>query len=272
MQFVSSWPGARCPSHPVALDLLRRCGVPVAAPSANRFGHISPTSAAHVVGDLGQWPSGLLVLDGGETCDKGIESTIVRVVRPGGGSNAIVVEVVRQGALSVRELMAADLGAEVEFRIIRRETAMDAGVAETAPGQLITHYAPDVESFVLVPGCSGSGGGGGGEIIPEVQLASCVIVDFGGAQAALRSRAAAYEDISARGDPVEAAANLFAALRRAEIVEGARAVLLPDLRDDDRGSEAAVFDRIYRAASGKFACLDTEGLVRAAVDPRGGKV
>jgi hypothetical protein len=49
-------------------------------------------------------------------------------------------------------------------------------------------------------------------------------------------------------------------------------VLLPDLRDDDRGSEAAVFDRIYRAASGKFACLDAEGLVRAAVDPRGGKV
>ena len=73
--------GLRCPSHPVAQALLRAglaLGVPgVSAPSANRFGRVSPTTAAHVQSELGQ---GLLILDGGE-CDVGIESTIIDCTR-----------------------------------------------------------------------------------------------------------------------------------------------------------------------------------------------
>lgn len=79
--------GLRCPAHPLALELLRRFGGGLAAPSANRFGHVSPTTAQHVRDEFGDALP--IVLDGGE-CDVGIESTIVdctteppRVLRPG---------------------------------------------------------------------------------------------------------------------------------------------------------------------------------------------
>ena len=79
--------GLRCPAHPLALKVLRAFGGGLAAPSANRFGHISPTSAAHVREEFGA--SVPLVLDGGD-CEVGIESTIIdlsstvpRILRPG---------------------------------------------------------------------------------------------------------------------------------------------------------------------------------------------
>ena len=79
--------GLRCPAHPLALALLRAFGGGLAAPSANRFGHVSPTSAAHVRAEFGEALP--IVLDGGD-CEVGIESTIVafgtggaRILRPG---------------------------------------------------------------------------------------------------------------------------------------------------------------------------------------------
>jgi L-threonylcarbamoyladenylate synthase len=76
--------GLRCPSHPVAQALLRACGLGLAAPSANRFGRVSPTTAAHVQAELG---SALLVLDGGP-CPVGIESTLVDCTRGARGAAA----------------------------------------------------------------------------------------------------------------------------------------------------------------------------------------
>jgi L-threonylcarbamoyladenylate synthase len=67
--------GVRMPSHPVALALIRRSNVPIAAPSANRSGKPSPTSAQHVLQDLGGRISG--VVDGGDTCQVGVESTVI---------------------------------------------------------------------------------------------------------------------------------------------------------------------------------------------------
>ncbi|MFM9916432.1 MAG: L-threonylcarbamoyladenylate synthase [Rhizobacter sp.] len=117
--------GLRCPSHPVALALLRAAaerGVPgVAAPSANRFGRLSPTQAAHVVAELG---SGLLVLDGGP-CEIGIESTIVDCSR----DRAVLL---RPGTLT-RSVIETVLGCPLEDR--------DAA-APRAPGTLDAHYAP----------------------------------------------------------------------------------------------------------------------------------
>ena len=117
--------GLRCPSHPVAHALLlaaRRLGVPgVAAPSANRFGRISPTRASHVVDEFGD---SLLVLDGGD-CDVGIESTIVDC----SGDRPVLL---RPGQIP-RE---------------RIETAAGMALAEAdassprAPGTLESHYAP----------------------------------------------------------------------------------------------------------------------------------
>lgn len=111
--------GVRVPSHPVARELLDEFGKPLAAPSANRFGHVSPTTAAHVREDLGADVD--LVLEGGPS-EVGIESTIVDL---SGGAAAIL----RPGKISREEL----------------QEIISLGKAETAPrhsGGMEKHYAP----------------------------------------------------------------------------------------------------------------------------------
>ena len=113
----------RCPAHPVMQALLRASGLPLAAPSANRSGGVSPTSAAHVIASLGAKAG--TVLDGGET-EQGIESTIVglrddgswALLRPGPITEAQIVEVLSQPAAGI------------------------ASKTIEAPGQLASHYAP----------------------------------------------------------------------------------------------------------------------------------
>lgn len=113
----------RCPAHPVMRAVLAAAGLPLAAPSANRSGGVSPTTAAHVAASLGARVG--LVLDGG-TCPAGIESTIV-ALRPGGGW-----QILRPGPITQAQL-AAVLGSDPE--------AVTSAAIE-APGQLSSHYAP----------------------------------------------------------------------------------------------------------------------------------
>ena len=116
--------GLRVPNHPVALELLRAFGSGVAAPSANRFGRISPTTAAHVATEFGD---DLLVLDGGP-CDVGIESTIVDCTRG-------VPVLLRPGAIS-REQIAAVCG----MQPLSKEELP--ALTPRASGTLEAHYAP----------------------------------------------------------------------------------------------------------------------------------
>jgi L-threonylcarbamoyladenylate synthase len=124
--------GLRCPSHPVAQALLLAClplGVwGVSAPSANRFGRVSPTTAAHVQSELG---SDLLILDGGE-CDVGIESTIIDCTR---GEPVLL----RPGHITRGQIEAAC------GRIVLDKDAPQALLGQPAPrasGTLESHYAP----------------------------------------------------------------------------------------------------------------------------------
>jgi L-threonylcarbamoyladenylate synthase len=113
--------GLRVPAHPLALRLLERFAGGVAAPSANRFGRVSPTTAAHVIADLGTDVD--IVLDGGP-CEVGLESTIVdlsgepTILRPGGITAERITEV---------------LGTKIGY---------DTQGPARAPGMLATHYAP----------------------------------------------------------------------------------------------------------------------------------
>lgn len=120
--------GLRVPNHPVALALLRAFDSGVAAPSANRFGRISPTTAAHVVEELGDAVA--MVLDGGP-CDVGIESTILDLSRS-------TPEILRPGAIT-----AADI-ARVIGRMPAQATTEPAGnqAAPRVSGALAAHYAP----------------------------------------------------------------------------------------------------------------------------------
>jgi L-threonylcarbamoyladenylate synthase len=116
--------GLRCPSHPVAQALLRACGLGLAAPSANRFGRVSPTTAAHVQAELG---TALLVLDGGP-CPVGIESTLVDCTR---GAPVVL----RPGQITREQLQ------EACGRSVGQPAEPDAA-APRASGTLESHYAP----------------------------------------------------------------------------------------------------------------------------------
>ena len=126
----------RVPAHPATLEVLRLVGDGVAAPSANRFGRVSPTTAAHVVADLGSDVD--CVLDGGP-CAVGVESTIVDLTGE-------VPEVLRSGAVTAQQI--AD--------VCGTDVRVWAGEGEArAPGMLAAHYAP-VASVVVADDVDGA--------------------------------------------------------------------------------------------------------------------
>jgi len=335
--------GVRVPAHPTARALLEAARVPVAAPSANRFGHVSPTSAAHVLADLGHCPIAVVDPGGhGTTCDVGIESTVV-----GLGVGGTDLRVFRLGGAPLAELSACArrAGLEVTVRLVGRadqsqgaapeddgeadapgEAGPDArgpgaeaeaedgdGEALEAPGQLLTHYAPDVPAALCAwarPRRAAAAGAGGGAAAsspagaclvplrgcraPAAALADTVVLDLGGhlrraagtaagGDAGTQLPALAYRSLddpasdwgdgagadgrrageAAATSPAEAVAisrrAVFASLRWAEAVPGARVVLLCDPLavpgwKGVPGADA-LRDRLFRAASGGFAGL-----------------
>ena len=129
--------GVRMPAHPVALELIRRTGLPIAAPSANRFGHTSPTTAAHVLDDLeGRIDA---VVDGGPTAF-GLESTVVDP------SNSPVI-VYRPGAITLEQIRA--VAGTAELFAERTMPASNPPEALPSPGVGLRHYAPKARLILL---------------------------------------------------------------------------------------------------------------------------
>ncbi len=116
--------GVRCPSHPVAAAIITAAGAPIAAPSANRFGRISPTSAAHVADELGGRID--LIVDAGRS-EHGLESTVVTI----DGDEVVIL---RHGAIT-REALA-------EHVLVRELDTADTATRATAPGHDVRHYSP----------------------------------------------------------------------------------------------------------------------------------
>jgi L-threonylcarbamoyladenylate synthase len=123
--------GLRVPSHPVARDLLAAFGGGIAAPSANRFGRISPTTAAHVADDLGDAVA--LILDGG-ACTVGIESTIVAFTED-------EPALLRPGGIGIDDLA----------RVLGRAPRAPGAAAPRASGALASHYAPRTPALLIAP-------------------------------------------------------------------------------------------------------------------------
>ena len=130
--------GGRMPAHPVALALIRAAGVPVAAPSANRFGHTSPTTAEHVAADLGGRIDA--IVDGGETAH-GLESTVMEPREDG-------CVIYRPGVITAEQVRGVCEGT-VEYYV--HEEAAREPEALLSPGVGIRHYAPRAR-MVLVGG------------------------------------------------------------------------------------------------------------------------
>lgn len=125
--------GLRIPAHPVALALIEESGLPIAAPSANRFTQLSPTTARHVANGLGQVVD--MILDGGPT-EVGIESTVLSLTGP--------QPVLLRPGMVTREAMEAYLGP-----ILLLENARD---AHASPGLHAKHYSPRTPLYLLSPG------------------------------------------------------------------------------------------------------------------------
>ncbi len=235
----------RVPAHPVALALLTAAGVPVAAPSANRFSRPSPTTAAHVLTDLEGRVD--LVLDAGPT-DIGVESTIVDCTR-----SPPVVR--RAGGVPFDAL------AEVVSGLRVSEDVADVAESQVAPGQLLRHYAPDARLTVYA--------GPPAQVVARIAREARTQVARGArvgvlapdevllalAPALAAAAASGRIDVASlgpRGDPPAAARVLFAALRE---LDAKRVDVILAAGPVTSGLGAAVWDRLRRAAEGRVIPL-----------------
>ncbi len=217
----------RMPDHPVTQALLEAFGGPLVAPSANRFGSISPTSAADVRAELeGRIAA---VLDGGR-CPLGVESTIVAIDRDG------ALRLLRPGALPVEDIETV---APVERAMARGDTA-----APESPGQLSRHYAPGTP-LVLVDDLETPAEG------PPSRLALLRV--SGDPDLARRAYEAAGHTVvdvvslSRGGDLAEAARELFAALRRLD--DCGADTIVAERSPTSSGLGFAIEDRLQRASA-----------------------
>jgi L-threonylcarbamoyladenylate synthase len=203
--------GIRVPKG-FAATIIRKFDRPLAAPSANTSGKISPTSADHVAQDLGGKLQ--LILDGG-AAPVGVESTILRVEDGR-------IRLLRPGGVSVEQIEAA-----TGLPVIR---PVGPSATIEAPGMLASHYAPGAAVRLNVT---------------ELQAGEALI-DFAGQNIAGREFAATVLNLSPSGDLAEAAANLFDYLKQADATGAAKIAVAPI---PNRGLGEAINDRLIRAAA-----------------------
>lgn len=206
--------GLRIPSHPLALQLLRQFDGPLAAPSANRSTHISPTTADHVRQELGDRVD--LILDGGR-CQVGIESTVLdlttdppAILRPGGLSKAQIESII---------------GPVLEFN---RTAPLNQPVA--SPGQQEIHYAPTTPTYRFEPGQR--------QTLPQTNAAHIFL-----GQPSIRPHDKHH--ITLPEDPAQYARYLYALLRELDS-RGLEAIYIQMPPDEPRWT--AIRDRLRRAS------------------------
>lgn len=211
----------RVPAHPLAKDLLKALGRPVAAPSANRSGQLSPTTPAHVVQSLGDVDG--YVLAGGK-CTVGLESTVVDVTGD-------VPVVLRPGAITPEDIKM--LCGDVVVELSPNENN------PKSPGQLLKHYAPKTPLRLKAV-----------DVAPDEALLGFGSLKFMGVRGGGWARdlpAGRVLNLSETGDLNEAAANLFAMLHQLDTT-AATGIAVMSIPDEGLG--LAINDRLKRAAEG----------------------
>jgi L-threonylcarbamoyladenylate synthase len=204
----------RVPNHPITLKLLDELDFPLAAPSANPFGSISPTSAEHV---SNYFETELeVILDGGN-CEKGIESTII-----GFENNEPILY--RHGSIAIEEI-------EKVIGKVATQTKMEA--KPNAPGMLLKHYAPKTETF-LTNNIS--------ELVKSFEGKKIGVLTF--KDKVTNKNIAHQEILSSIGNMNEAAKNLYAALHRLDLLK-LDAIIVERLPNHNLGK--SINDRLERA-------------------------
>jgi len=224
----------RMPRHPVALALIRAAGSPIAAPSANRFMHVSPTTAQHALADLDERVP--LILDGG-SCEVGVESTVLDLC-------STVPTILRPGGVSLEALRAVLPGVQPP-----QPSKAVPTTGLQSPGQSLIHYAPAVPLMLF---------DGPEELMRTAMLAEVrrrlergeragvLVADED--IAAFRDSGAVVRTLGDAAAPEQVAAALFASLRALEEA-GVQVILSRSF--DEHGLGLAIRDRLLKAAGGK---------------------
>lgn len=227
----------RMPRHPVALALIRTVGSPIAAPSANRFMHVSPTTAQHVQADLnGSVP---LILDAGP-CEVGVESTVLDLCTP-------KPTILRPGGTSLEEIRT--VLPYVQARARGGQQAQEKTGGQVSPGQMLIHYAPAVPTFLFE---------GEDDALRTMMLAEIARQKAAGKEIGVliadedlptfQPRGVYIYALGSLSDPQRSASRLFAGLRTLEEA-GVQIILCRAFAEQGLGM--AIHDRLLKAAGGK---------------------
>jgi len=200
----------RMPAHPVALELIRKSETVIAAPSANKFGRLSPTMAEHVMKQLTEVEH---VIDGGST-SVGIESTVIALYKDG-------FELLRPGAISVEDLEAVI----PKTKAVREEKQLK------SPGLLKSHYSPRKPLYII------------GESVISADTSNAGLISFGKSENTDKYK---YLEILSENEELsEAAINLFSAIHKLEDSDAEFIVAEPV---PETGIGIAIMDRLRKAA------------------------
>jgi L-threonylcarbamoyladenylate synthase len=218
--------GVRMPAHPVAQEILRECGLPLAAPSANRFGRISPTTAQHVMDELGDRI--LFIVDGGP-CEIGVESTVIAI-------DDDKIWLLRPGKISIKDLECV-LDVPVERAPSVHEKA--------SPGMLASHYAPRKPMYLISDLSQ----------LPPILASQTfdLLITAGDSETALKTLAlsglkpVSSAMLSNTNDPAEVAKGLFAAMRTLDRSSGQ--IMIATSTPSEDGLWLAIADRLRRAST-----------------------
>lgn len=222
--------GVRVPSHPIAHRFLELCKEPVAAPSANLFGHVSPTTVEHVNKDLG-YNKDLIIISGG-SATIGIESTVIRL-------KGNTLTILRPGFITKCQL--EEVSPNNVFGIC------DKNMQLASPGHETKHYAPNIDTVL-------------GRLTNDKDAheipKGTVIIDFNRQFASASSKAIRYFDLSPIGCVAEAINKVYNILRDAETTPNANFCIIADiiksgLENDQHDQElvTSLRDRLLRSAS-----------------------
>lgn len=204
----------RMPNHSVALELIKKSGTPIAAPSANKFGNLSPTEASHVFKSLGETVD--MILDGGK-CTVGVESTIIQFT----GDDVLLL---RPGGLSIEE---------IENEVGKVKTVTKFSLRPNSPGQLLYHYSPSIPLYFLTK-----------ENLEKYSNKKIGALFFNSIN--IKHNFTSVKILSEKGEMKEAAANLFKHLHDLE-KEKIDLILAEPIKEEGLGR--AIMDRLKKGTN-----------------------
>lgn len=228
----------RCPSHPVARELIRQAGVPIAAPSANLSGKPSPTNARHVLDDMNGRVD--MIIDGGE-CDIGLESTIIKI-------DGDLVTLLRPGGITYDALCCIADKVEVSSAVTEK---LAENARPLSPGMKYRHYAPSAPVVLL----EGEESDIVSFLTKETASKSCLVLCYTEELNMLPSKCVI--DIGKQDDLQTQAKRLFTALRDADA--SSPEIIYAHLPQKD-GIGLALYNRMIRAAAYTVRHISSEDL------------